>query len=185
MAEMRKRRWWKIRRGEEGVIKKERNDIYCYPLLSIAIFQFLHSLQNVTEQSSSLSPFISLCITSFLVPAVHSSVSLLISTFFPTYSFSPSSHTPSNTCLFFFNNHYGDERIDLAHKRIAQILILSHTPPWTRRHTPKHYSYVPLSGCISPANLFSAEQRRGSIACRWRRSLEACGRYLETRGRLP
>lgn len=88
--ERRRRRRLKKRTGEKKeLLGKERDRLSYSPSY---IIQFLRILQNDTEHSSSLSPFISLSITPFLVPAVRSSVSLLISfppsniRFFPSYS---------------------------------------------------------------------------------------------------
>ena len=77
------RRGW--RRGGEKeeehgekkeILRKERSlwkdDIYYYTLLSIAIFQVLHSLKYVPDHSFHYSYLV--CITQFLAPAVQSSV---------------------------------------------------------------------------------------------------------------
>lgn len=85
--------------------------------------------------------------------------------------------------FFFSLNHQVamTAQIDLTHKMHSSNIDYLLAPS-TCRHT-EQYSHVPLSGCS--AHLFCTEQRRGSIAFRWRRSLEACGRYLEMRGWLP
>lgn len=147
MAQMRGGAGEKRRQGEKGVIKKKEKQWHVLLYFPINIFQSLHSLQNATEHSSSLSPLISPGITPFLVPAVHSSVSLW-SHFSPTsnfsitslpnhlYSFSPLSSYCLNTYLFvnkclFLKKITNQEKLrrrptDLTHKCVGQVLIISH-----------------------------------------------------------
>lgn len=114
--------WEWQKRAEEVVkkldgerIKEERVDINYYIPLSVSFNCFF--LCRISQRIHAFSPFISLCITSVLVPSVHSSVSLLIPfsfniTFFPHHTpflptyFYISPCLISSNCLFFSINAF-------------------------------------------------------------------------------
>lgn len=85
------RRGGKKKTKQNGVIKKRKSWHLDYSPLSISFNSPF--LSKISQSIHPLSPFISLCIISFLVPSARSSVSLLIpfsfnSRFFSSYTFS-------------------------------------------------------------------------------------------------
>ncbi len=168
--------------------------MYYYALLSVSF-----NSSVLSKMPQSIHPLFH---PSFLSVSPHFLCQLFTHLFHFWSRFSPTSHFPITFLLYlllifpFFFPHILQTLVFLLisaflkkKKKITLYEKLRQRPidltqmrrsdidHFSRRGRTRHYSYV---SCI-----FSAEQRCGSIVLRWRRPLKACGRYFETRGRLP